>query len=195
MVKSQTTEIFDEIAALRPLLYRLAVVELQNHAAAEDAAQEAITAGLENSDRFEGRSSVKTWLISILRFKVLDTLRAQKRLKPMADMSGLTDELDISEFDGLFEENGCWTTTKDIWTDPQTNYEQQEFFCVLEACLTKLPHNAARVFLMREWLDLESSEICEKMAITSGNLRVLLYRARMQLRLCLDKNWTENNDW
>lgn len=193
MVKQQDSTIFDDIAAHRPFLYRLAVLELQNHAAAEDVTQEAIAAALENVARFERRSSVKTWLLSILRFKVLDAFRDQKRLTAMADMPGLEHELDVSDFDGLFEENGCWATAKDPWSDPQTNYQQLEFLRVLDACLTNLPHNSARVFLMREWLEVASAEICEKLKITPGNLRVLLYRARMQLRVCLDKNWTDND--
>lgn len=189
MSNSQATDFFDEIAALRPLLFRLAHLELQDKASAEDAAQEAVLAALEGLDRFEGRSSVKTWLISILRFKVLDILRAKKRLRPVADAAGLKDELDLSDFDGLFEDNGCWATEKDSWSDPQSNFERVEFFEILEACLTHLPSNSARVFLMREWLELASSEISERTDLTPGNIRVLLYRARMQLRTCLDKNW------
>lgn len=192
MTNDQTSGFAEDVAALHPFLYRLAILELQDRSAAEDAAQEAVMAALESQDRFEGRSSLKTWLISILRFKVLDILRAQKRLKPTADIDDLKDELDLSDFNMLFDENDCWATKKDPWNDPQTHVERIEFFQVLEACLTHLPNNTARVFLMREWLDLTSGEICTKLDLTPGNLRVLLYRARMQLRVCLDKNWATN---
>lgn len=178
-----------EISALRPFLYRLAVLQLKDPTAAEDAAQEAVVSALQSKDRFSGRSSLKTWLVSVLRFKIIDILRERKRMAPLIGGSALEDELQVQDFDVLFDETGCWAANKDPWTNPQTNVERMEFFQILEACLDNLPENTSRVFLMREWLDLKSDEICSRAGVTPGNLRVLLYRARMQLRLCLEKNW------
>ena len=67
--------------------------------------------------------------------------------------------------------------------------ERNAFFRVLEACLTRLPPRTARAFLMREWLELAPEEVSTELKVSAGNLRVLLYRARMQLRLCLDLGW------
>ena len=75
------------------------------------------------------------------------------------------------------------------WGDPDKTLEQKDFFKVLEICLEKLPAKTARIFMMREWLELETDEICKELAITTANAWVLLYRARMRLRECLDLNW------
>ncbi len=179
-----------EAAKLRPALFRLALLQLRDPAAADDAVQEAILAAIEGASQFEGRSSVKTWLFSILRYKVLDALRAQSRLKRAAvDRRDADDELDVSSFDALFDENGCWAEPKDAWADPHAAAETQAFLKVLEACLTRLPARTSRAFLMREWLDIEPRDICVELDLSPGNLRVLLWRARMQLRHCLDLNW------
>lgn len=191
MAKPLNTELAAKIAEFRPVLYRIAILQLQDRAAAEDATQDALISALEGQDRFEGRSSLKTWLVSILRFKIIDIMRNQKRTQPVADAAGLADELDLSDFEGLFDNTGCWATKKNTWQDPEAHVEQVEFFKILEACLEVLPTNTSRVFLMREWLELTSQEVCEETGVTAGNVRVLLYRARMQLRVCLDKNWVQ----
>ena len=182
----------DEIAAHRPLLYRLALLQLGDPAAAEDATQDALLAAIQKIDGFEGRASLRTWMVSILRFKVLDILRTKKRHGPTLAPDDLARELDIKSFEGLFDETGCWATTKDAWSDPETHLAQIEFFKILEACMTRLPTNTSRVFLMRSWLELSPEEVCEKIGVSRGNLRVLLYRARMQLRECLDDNWSRD---
>lgn len=179
----------NKIATFRPILYRMALLQLSDKALAEDTTQDTIVAALESQRSFEGRSSVRTWLISILRFKILDAIRAKKRAGPSMDPQALSNELDLTPFQSLFDDTGCWATPKDAWTDPQTNIERIEFFRILDACLGKLPATTSRVFLMREWLELSSKEVCSQAKITPGNLRVLLYRARMQLRQCLDANW------
>ncbi len=172
------------------MLYRLALLQLRDAASADDAVQETLLAAIEGSSGFKGRASVKTWLISILRYKVLDALRSQSRQMRIAIAErSPDDEFDASSFDPLFDEAGCWSDPKDVWTDPQAAAEQQAFFKVLEACLTRLPPRTSRAFLMREWLELDTSEICADLGVNAGNLRILLWRARMQLRACLDVTW------
>ncbi len=183
------TSVIDEIATYRPILFRMALLQLRDAAAAEDATQEALLAAIQTHDKFEGRAALRTWLISILRFKVLDSLRQRKRQGLPVDPGQLDVELDTAKFAALFDETGCWATPKDAWTNPETHVARIEFFRILEACLTKLPTNTSRVFLMREWLELTSDEICSETGVTAGNLRVLLYRARMQLRSCVDVSW------
>lgn len=187
----ETRDFSEAIAGQRTFLYRLAYNQLQDHAEADDVVQNTILAALAGQRQFEQRSSLKTWLLSILRFKILDCLRdRQKRRAHCALPFEISEsDLDIDDFDALFDTNGCWTDTKDVWTNPETVAERSAFLKVLEACLTRLPEKTSRVFLMREWLDDEPEQICERLGITPGNLRVLLYRARMQLRLCLDLNW------
>ncbi len=179
------------VALHRPLLLRLAMLQLGDMASAEDAVQETLLAALAGEDRFEKRSSLKTWLISILRYKILDAIRARCLMRARCAPAVAHDDQDgdLEIFDDLFDEAGCWSEQKDVWIDPQTAAEQTAFFKVLEACLTRLPERTSRAFLMREWLESEPDEICSALGVTHGNLRVLLYRARMQLRHCLDVSW------
>jgi RNA polymerase sigma-70 factor (ECF subfamily) len=187
------TGIAEEAARYRPVLYRLAVAQLRDPTAAEDATQETLLAVLEKGASFEGRSSLRTWLFSILRFKVLDIMRDQSKQRRRADFPAAGDHQPeddgIAVFDVLFDAEGCWAESKDVWTDPHTVAERNAFFKVLEACMTKLPERSSRAFLMREWLELEPVEICSQLGISAGNLRILLYRARMQLRFCLEIHW------
>lgn len=177
-----------EIARYRPVLYRLALLQLRDKTAADDATQETMLAALEGVDRFRGEASVKTWLFAILRHKVVDVLRQRGRYVPPPSGDG-DDELDITGFDTLFDAEDCWATPKSEWGDPETVVERKAFFKVLEACLTRLPPRTARAFLMREWLEFAPEEVSAELDVSPGNLRVLLYRARMQLRLCLDVGW------
>lgn len=177
-----------EIAVHRPLLFKLALVQLQNAAAADDVVQETLLAALVGRESFRRRSSIKTWLISIMRHKILDALRSQQRYV-LAPKAKSDDEYDVAVFDALFDTNGCWTDAKDAWADPQSSAERSAFFSVLEACLTRLPERTSRAFMMREWLGMEPAEIQSLLNVSPSNLRILLYRARMQLRLCMDMNW------
>lgn len=186
------TGLAEEAARYRPVLYRLALAQLRDPTAAEDATQETLLAVLEKGASFEGRSSLRTWLFSILRFKVLDIMREQSKQGRRTDFpatSNQSESDDVAVFDTLFDAEGCWAEAKDVWTDPHTVAERNAFFKVLEACMTKLPERSSRAFLMREWLELEPVEICSQLGISAGNLRILLYRARMQLRFCLDIHW------
>jgi RNA polymerase sigma-70 factor (ECF subfamily) len=177
-----------EIARYRPALYRLALLQLRDKAAADDATQETMLAALEGIERFRGEASVKTWLFAILRHKVVDVLRVRGRYAPPPD-EDKSAELDVTGFDTLFHADDCWAAPKDIWADPETVVERKAFLKVLDACLTRLPPRTARAFLMREWLEFAPEEVSAELDVSAGNLRVLLYRARMQLRLCLDAGW------
>ncbi|MBL8565792.1 MAG: sigma-70 family RNA polymerase sigma factor [Hyphomicrobiaceae bacterium] len=178
------------VAAFRPFLLRLALLQLQDKAAAEDVVQETLLAALAGEASFQRRASLKTWMVSILKYKILDAIRARRRVMPLAPIGpNEEDEYDLTPFDSLFDASGCWAEPQDAWSDPSTVAERTAFFRVLEACLTRLPERASRAFLMREWLEHEPAEICSVLQVTPGNLRILLYRARMQLRVCLDMNW------
>jgi RNA polymerase sigma-70 factor (ECF subfamily) len=135
---------------------------------------------------FSGKSSVKTWLTGILRHKIVDAIR-RKTSAPVFET--LDDECQIDDFDALFNESGHWTNPPADWGNPEGDLERQDFMKMMEFCLEKLPPNTARVFMMREVMELESDEICKELAITSTNLWVIMYRARMSLRECLEQNW------
>jgi RNA polymerase sigma-70 factor (ECF subfamily) len=129
---------------------------------------------------------VRTWLIGILKHKILDHHRKASRERTVS----LTDEeTSIEDFDVLFKEDGHYIDPPSPWADPEQALTQREFFEVLEACMDKLPSTTALVFRMREIMGVEVEDICRELAITSNNCWVLLYRARMSLRLCLEQRW------
>jgi RNA polymerase sigma-70 factor (ECF subfamily) len=98
-------------------------------------------------------------------------------------------EPDTAEFDALFVDSGHWAEPPAAWADPDASLQQKRFFAALEACLERLPKKTGQAFMMREHLGLETAEICKELAITPTHCWVLLYRARMALRECLEKDW------
>ena len=180
-------EFLKELETQRGYLLRVARLQLRDTALAEDVVQDTLAAALVAGDGFTGKSSVKTWLTGILKHKIVDAIRKKQR-DPIA-VSSLDEEADLEDFEGLFKQNGAWQSPPSEWGDPEEACNQRQFFDVMEFCLEKLPPNTARVFMMREVMELESDEICKELAITANNLWVILYRARMSLRECLQQHW------
>ena len=176
-----------ELDTHRRYLLRVAQLQLRDADLAEDVVQETLLAALAARDGFSGRSSIKTWLTGILKHKIVDAIR-QKQRQPIV-MASFEEETDLEDFDALFREDGGWAAPPADWGDPETTLSRHEFMDVMEACLERLPPNTARVFMMREIMELTSDEICKELTITANNLWVILYRARMALRQCLEQNW------
>jgi len=176
-----------ELEIQRSYLLRVARLQLRDTALAEDVVQDTLAAALAAQAGFTGKSSVKTWLTGILKHKIVDAIRRKQR-EPVA-ASTLDEEADLEDFEGLFKENGAWQTPPADWGDPEASLSRRQFFDMMDFCLEKLPPNTARVLMMREVMELESDEICKELRITANNLWVILYRARMSLRECLEQNW------
>ena len=176
------------VNAQRPYLLRVAQLQLRERDQAEDVVQETLLAALEAQAKFAGKSSVKTWLTGILKHKIIDKIRKKSR-EPA--VSTLNEEADIDDLDAFFNENerDHWETKPAEWRNPERDLEQKQFMVMMDFCLEKLPPNTARVFMLREVMELESDEICKECRITTTNLWVILYRARMLLRKCLEQNW------
>ena len=172
------------LEALRPQLLRFARTQLRNEAWAEDAVSETLLAALEKPQSFAGQSQLKTWLVGILKHKVVDQLRRNTR-----EATILTSDDGEDMLESLFDARGEWAEAPADWGNPDTVLSQRQFFEVLEACCDHLPATQGRVFMMREWLELSTEEICKELAISSTNLWVLLHRARLRLRDCLQLNW------
>jgi RNA polymerase sigma-70 factor (ECF subfamily) len=170
----------------RGYLLRVAVLQLRDNDLAEDVVQDTLVAALQGAQGFSGRSSIKTWLTGILKHKIVDAIRRKAREPAFA---ALEDEVQLDDMDALFDESGHWDNPPADWGDPEAQLSRLQFMDMLQFCLEKLPPNTARVFMMREVMELESGEICKELAITSTNLWVILYRARMALRQCLEQNW------
>ena len=164
----------------RPYLLRYASLQLRDRHAAEDAVQEALVAALAGEASFGGRSNLRTWLTGILKHKIVDAIRKSSR-----ETAAGGDE----EFEALFDETGHWRDPPAAWDNPDASLEQSRFFAALEECLARLPAKTSQAFMMREHLGLETTEICKELAVTPTHCWVLLHRARLALRECLQMNW------
>lgn len=183
------------LAKLRHDLVRFAHLQLRDAGAAEDAVQEALAAAWTQADRYTGQSEHRTWVFGILRHKLIDTLRARKRTINVSALDvELTHEAQLDAL--LFDANGHWAAhaKPQRWPTPETALARQQFWRLFEACLERLPERIARVFMMREFLDLEIDEICEELSVNTNHCSVLMYRARMKLRTCLSERGIDCED-
>ncbi|MDP5008438.1 MAG: sigma-70 family RNA polymerase sigma factor [Glaciimonas sp.] len=184
--------IFDpcELEAIRPQLLRFAQLQLRNATLAEDAVSETIVAVMEHPERFQQQSSFKTYVVGILKHKLLDQLRRSKREVQLNSSEDADDDRsDADMVDALFTQTGHAVASAPSWGNPDQTLQSKEFFEILQLCVDKLPAKTGRIFMMREWLELDTEEICKELSITSANAWVLLYRARTRLKECLQINW------
>jgi RNA polymerase sigma-70 factor (ECF subfamily) len=170
-------------------LFGFAMKRLRDPVLAEELVQEALLAALQSRDRFQGRSSERSWLVGILKHKIIDHFRRVSRERPAEDVAAWPDE-----FKEPFDEDGHWRVEEgegpiDWGAQPLAALQQKEFQEVLSRCLTKLPPRMAEAFTLREMEELETDEICKILNVSSTNLWVILHRARLQLRRCLEVNW------
>jgi RNA polymerase sigma-70 factor, ECF subfamily len=168
----------------RPYLLRYASLQLRDPSLAEDAVQDTLVAALAGEASFQGRANLRTWLTGILKHKIIDAIRRLTR-----DAVPASTEPDAAELDALFAGDGHWADPPAAWADPDASLEQQRFFAALQTCLERLPQKTAQAFMLREHLGLDTAEICKELGITATHCWVLLYRARMALRECLEKDW------
>ncbi len=182
-------DIAAELDQHRSYLMRVARLQLRDEDAAEDCVQETMLAALA-SKSFSGSSTLRTWLTSILKHKVVDVIRKRQRQAevPESHVDGQFDP-GHEEFDSPFDDNGAWNVKPSTWGDPEQSLNQRQFLDIMALCMERLPANTARVFAMREYLELEVSEISRDLRITPANIYVILYRARAGLRECLEKKW------
>jgi RNA polymerase sigma-70 factor (TIGR02943 family) len=172
-------------------LFRYAVVRLRDEAIAEDCVQETFLSAIKAIDSYGGKSTERTWLTGILKHKIVDHFRKSVREKPISE-----EETDLSALDVFFNQDGRW---KDHWHDdfepvdwrvsPEAVLQENEFFRVLQRCLSKLPERVAGVFALREMDGMETEEICVLLSLTASNFWVMMHRARMGLRRCMELNW------
>ena len=166
-------------------LYYFALARVRDPSIAEDLVQETFIAALNSLKKFKGRSSVKTWLTGILKHKVIDYYRKKTRQQPEHEI-----DHDTEGVDKFFDDKGQWQLKPAEWTaNPQKLYEQQEFFKVLHICLSELSDRLSDVFILREIVGENTEKICKVLNISATNCWVMLHRARMHLRRCLEIKW------
>jgi len=176
----------EDLEQFRPYLLRYALLQLRDRDGAEDVVQETLLAALEGRARFAGKSSPKTWLTGILKHKIIDLIRRRSREQPLAADDGAA-ESDV--VDALFRADGHWQQFPSDWGSPERALEDKRFREVFEMCARVMPARNARVFMMREVLELSTEEICKEIGITPTNLWVILHRARLSLRECIEIKW------
>ncbi|MBP0628666.1 MULTISPECIES: sigma-70 family RNA polymerase sigma factor [unclassified Cupriavidus] len=180
-----------ELQAVRPYLLRFARLQLRDEVLAEDAVSETLLAALEHPERFAGHSSLRTYLVGILKHKLIDSLRSGRREVRLALVAPEDGEAPSEQeaLDALFTRNGHYQDPPSDWGDPERAFERREFFEILQLCVDRLPPRLGRLFMMREWLELDTEEICQVLQISATNAWAMLYRARMRLRECLELRW------
>ena len=166
------------------MLFRYALTRLRRRQDAEDAVQETLLAAMQARQSFRGDSAERTWLVGILRHKIVDRIRLAAREEGQA----VADEAEDGAFDnGLFQH---WRRQPGRWQgDPVGLSEDAEFWQAVRHCFGTLPERQAQVFALRTFDELDAEEICKRTGITATNLWVLLHRARLRLRACLEGRW------
>lgn len=163
------------------ILFAFAMKRVSDRAVAEDLVQETFLAAIKNAHQFQGDSQAKTWLIGILRHKVMDHFRSKSRRKAAQETLGSHQELSGEETHDFARKR--WGSS------PESAFTEQEFWVVFERCKGNLPEHLREAFVLREIEDLETKQICDILGVKSSNLAVRIHRARVMLRKCLEDNW------
>jgi len=172
-------------------LYSFAFSRVRDQWLAEDLVQDTLLAAMQAKNAFESKSSERTWLCGILKHKIIDHFRKSSREVELTD-----EEADMTSYDYLFREEGVW---KGHWSaearpaelndNPEKVLEHAEFRGILTHCLGELPERVANCFTLREMDGFDAAEICGILGISSNNFWVMMHRARLHLRRCIDFNW------
>jgi len=167
-------------------LYNFAFSRVHSKELAEDMVQETYVAALKAMPSFQGKSSEITWLISILKRKIIDHYRK----------SSTSKEISSSEFSKPFNEDGKmqghWIlerAPKEWPHELEDPIHQEEFRKILEICLSFLPDKWKAVFILKVIDEINSDEVCKELGCTPSNLWVMLHRARLKLRECIELKW------
>jgi RNA polymerase sigma-70 factor (ECF subfamily) len=185
-----------EVGELRQQMLAFTRLQLANDFAAEDIVQEALAGALKNAASFTRQANLKTWVFAILKHKITDHLRRQYRepqqdsLDECKNCGHPDDQIFNNE---LFDDRGHWhaDAKPQRWGDADRMVHDEQFWRVFDTCLAGLPPEQGRVFMMREFIELDSDEICAALQLSTSNLHVLLYRARLRLRECLEDSWVK----
>lgn len=166
-------------------LYCYAMLRVRDPEAAEEVVQETFVAALGNRKLFRTESSERTWLIGILKNKIVDQFRRSSRKETTVTVDDPEDLLEQ-----VFTSSGSWRSVPRKWAaSAEQTLEDREFRRALVDCLSGLSPQAARTFVLREMEGLDTKEICKVLQISATNVWVMLHRARLGLRRCLEINW------
>jgi len=170
-------------------LFRYAMSRLHDHELAADMVQETLLAAWKGREGFAGDSSARTWLVGILKHKIIDHVRKEIRGRK------LTEAVESDPTSAMFNPDGSWAEAPRAWKEnPEELAGNEQFHAILNDCIGKLPDKQRTVFSMRELAGEDTETICNEAEITPTNLHVLIHRARLALRKCLEFNWFDNSE-
>ena len=168
-------------------MYNYTITRVNNHEIAKDLVQETFFSSLKAMKNFKGKASERTWLISILKRKIIDHYRKINSKKGKAEV-----RMNFYK-DGDHEGEWIEERVPNTWSsDTDKDLEDDELKLTLEQCIENLPDKYRMVFEMKTIRGFETEEICKELDITSSNLWVIIHRARTQLRRCMEDNWFNN---
>jgi len=172
-------------------LFRFAFMRLRDETLAEDMVQETLLSAIQSLKSYGGKSTEKTWLTGILKHKIIDHYRKNSHQVQLTD-----EDTDLSGVERMFERPDAWDghwaipmRPVDPEQSPEQAVERGEFWDVMNGCLSAMPDRVANVFTLREMDGLDSDEICELLSLSASNFWVIMHRARMQLRRCVEIKW------
>lgn len=167
-------------------LFHFALQKLKDTALAEDMVQDTLISAITAKDNFQPTASVRTWLTSILKNKMVDYWRRQGREISATD---LMDDADNGNVDDFFDKAGRWTDMPNVYPNPDSALESKQFWGVFEVCMSKLKPQQAEVFLAKELHGMDNEEISDNYSLSPNNVWVLMHRARLALGKCLEIHW------
>ena len=175
-------------------LYRFALSRVSDADVAEELVQETFLSALANLATFRAEASERTWLFVILRRKIIDHYRRQARA-PHVGLDAISDGDTATEADYFNPANGHWTGPQApaSWLRADAALEQQELHDILQRCQDRLPPQQEAVFALRFVEELSAEEICQELGLSSANYWVIVHRAKLQLRRCLEKHGLGKN--
>jgi len=181
--KAEISTLFERHA---DFLFNFAITRVNDEHTAEDLVQETFISALRNYDSFQKKSKASTWLVAILKNKIIDHYRKKVREYKKESLDNVLSGEDF------FTEKGKWKKEerpRDWKMDASSHIEQKEFYETLQKCLGRLKEIQRMAFVLKHMEDVDTTEICKELNITASNYWVIIHRAKLQLRKCLEKNW------
>ena len=170
-------------------LFRYAMSRLRDEHLAEDALQETLLAALQGQKNYAGEAAERTWLVGILKHKIVDLIRKKVREPTLLNVDEALEFAEDEATEAMFDETGHWTTPCQDWGNPDKVLEQKRFWKILTECLKRLPPQLAMLYSLREISGMATEDICKDLNISPTNSWVMLHRARLGLKECFEMRW------
>jgi len=168
-------------------LFNYTISRLNDHDLAKDIVQDTFLSALKSMKNFKGEATERTWLVSILKHKIIDQYRKSNSKKGKAEVR--------MSFYEEGENKGKWIEEKapsDWGNFGEKDIENSELKEILNRCIERLPKNQRMVFLLKTVKNYQTEEISNELQLTSSNIWVIIHRARIALRECMENNWFKN---